>query len=54
MGNVDIADQLSGAYDFQHWLRNRKWWWSIWWWALGVIVFNAYVMYVKVNLDDGI
>ena len=48
MGNVDIADQLRGSYRFDHWLRNRKWWWSILFWAIGVMLTNAYVMYVTV------
>ena len=29
MGGVDIADQLRGVYRPDHWLRNRKWRWSI-------------------------
>jgi hypothetical protein len=54
MGNVDIADQLRGTYDFKHWLRNRKWWWSIWNWGLGVLITNSYIMYVKVNEEEGV
>ena len=48
MGNVDIADQLQGSYQFDHWLENRKWWWSILFWAIGVMLTNAYMMYVTV------
>ena len=29
MGDVDIADQYCNVYRFDHWLQNRKWWWSI-------------------------
>lgn len=54
MGNVDIADQLRGSYDFKYWLRNRKWWWSLWNWGLGVMLTNAYIMYVKVNEGEGV
>ena len=49
MGHVDIADQLRGTYRMDHWVRNRKWWWSIMFWGIGVLLTNAYVMYVSVN-----
>ena len=29
MGDVDIADQLCVFYRLDHWMRNKKWWWSI-------------------------
>ena len=34
MNNVDIADQLAAVYRWDHWMRIRKWWWSIMFWAL--------------------
>ena len=45
MGGVDIADQLRNYYRFDHWSRQRKWWWSIFFWALGVLLVNTYVSY---------
>ncbi len=54
MGYVDIADQLRGNYRCDHWLRNRKWWWSLFFWALGVMLTNAYVSYLKVNEEEGV
>ena len=54
MGNVDIADQLRGSYRVDHWIRNRKWWWSLWFWSLGVCLTNAYVMKCKVDLQCGV
>ena len=45
MGGVDIADQLRDYYGFDHWSRQRKWWWSIFLWAMGVLLVNAYVLY---------
>ena len=33
MGRVDLGDQLRGSYRYDHWLRNRKWWWSIFFWT---------------------
>ena len=53
MGDVDIADQLRNNYRFDHWLRNRKWWWSIMMWGLGVCLVNAYIVYLKVNMAAG-
>eukprot|EP00547_Thalassionema_nitzschioides_P014673 CAMPEP_0194238244 /NCGR_PEP_ID=MMETSP0158-20130606/5025_1 /TAXON_ID=33649 /ORGANISM="Thalassionema nitzschioides, Strain L26-B" /LENGTH=863 /DNA_ID=CAMNT_0038972445 /DNA_START=101 /DNA_END=2689 /DNA_ORIENTATION=- len=54
MGDVDRADQLRGVYRFDTWVRNRKWWWSIVFWALGTMVVNAYIIYLRVNLANGI
>ena len=54
MVNVDIADQLRGSYCVDHWIRNRKWWWSLWFWSLGVCLTNAYIMKCKVDLQCGV
>ena len=54
MGHVDLADQLQGTYRPDVWVRNRKWWWSIWFWALGVMLTNAYILYIKINEEEGI
>lgn len=54
MGDVDIADQYCNVYRFDHWLRNRKWWWSIFFWGLGVILVNLYIVYVKVCEEEGV
>jgi hypothetical protein len=37
MNHVDHADQLCGTYHFSHWMRTRKWWWSIWMWGFQYI-----------------
>ena len=47
MGGVDIADQLRNYYRFDHWMRKRKWWWSVFFWAIGVLLVNCYVSYKK-------
>ena len=54
MGSVDVADQLRVFYRLDHWLRNRKWWWSIVFWAIGVILTNSYVLYTKMCDEDNI
>jgi Transposase IS4/SAP domain len=48
MGHVDVSDQLRNHYRFDHWQRNRKWWWSICFWGIGVLLVNAYIIYCKV------
>ena len=53
MGDVGVADQLRKNYRFDHWLRKRKWWWSIMFWDIGVILVNAYIVYRRDNLEYG-
>ena len=54
MGGVDLADQLRGTYHIYKGVWNRKWWWSILFWSIGVMITNAYVIYLHVNLENGI
>jgi hypothetical protein len=48
MGHVDVSDQLRNYYRFDHYMRKRKWWWSLAFWGIGVQLVNAYVVYCKV------
>jgi hypothetical protein len=50
MNNVDQADQLQGTYQFDCWMRKRKWWWAIWMWGVQLLLVNAYVLYKKSHL----
>ena len=52
MNSVDLADQLQNCYRFNHWLRNRKWWWAIFLWAMGVAASNAYIMYERMYEEE--
>jgi hypothetical protein len=54
MGHVNVADQLRGYYQMDHWQRQYKWWWSIWLWEFGVLLVNAYVFYKKVMEESGV
>ena len=54
MGHVDVSDQLRGSYRIDRWVRNRKWWWSMFFWGIGVLLTNAYVVYRKVLLEEGV
>ena len=54
MDGVDLADQLWVTYRIYKGLWNRKWWWSILFWSIGVMVTNAYVIYLHVNIENGI
>ncbi len=41
MNSMDIADQLRGVYQQDHWMRNKKWWWAYFIWVIGVAGVNA-------------
>ena len=47
MNNVDISDQLRNVYRWDHWMRKRKWWWSLMFWAMQVLMTNAFITYSK-------
>ena len=54
MGGVDLVDQLRETYRIDKGVQNRKWWWSILFWSISVMITNAYVIYLHVNLENGI
>jgi Transposase IS4 len=54
MGHVDISDQLRNYYRFDHYMRKRKWWWSLAFSGIGVQFVNAYVVYCKVMEAHGV
>ena len=54
MGGVDLADQLWGTYCIDKGVQNGKWWRSILFWSISVMITNAYVIYLHVNLENGI
>ena len=43
IGNADMADQMRGSYRFDHWMRRRKWWWSI--------VFRHFKYYSQIHIS---
>ena len=47
MGRVDVGDQLQNYYQFDHWMRKRKWWRSFWMWCMWILLTNTYVLYKK-------
>jgi hypothetical protein len=53
MGHVAVLDQLRNYYRFDHYMRKRKWWWSLAFWGIGVQFVNAYVVYCKVMEASG-
>ena len=36
------------------WVRNRTWWWSMLFWSVGVLLTNAYKLYLRVCEDEGV
>ena len=47
MNNVDVADQLRGAYRFDKFVRLTKWWWSMYFWCFEMLLTNSYIVYKK-------
>lgn len=35
-----------------HWMRKRKWWWTIMFWAVGVTLTNSYLIYKKLCEEE--
>ena len=53
IGDVNVADQLRGVYRLDHWLRNRKWWWSILFCSMVVLLTNSYKLYLQMCKEEG-
>ena len=45
MVSVDVADPVWMQYITDHWMHNRKWWWSIFIRGLEVVATNSYLIY---------
>eukprot|EP00536_Pseudo-nitzschia_multiseries_P015533 jgi/Psemu1/42957/gm1.42957_g len=54
MGDVDIGDQLREVYRLDRCVWNWKWWWPVMFWAIGVLLMNAYKLYLSVCKEEGI
>ena len=54
MGHVGVADQLRGSYRIDVYVCNQKCWWAIMFWAFGTLLNNSYVVYIKVNVAEGV
>jgi len=54
MGDVDLTDQLRGVYRLDRFVRKRKWWWSMLFFSTGVLLTNAYRVYLRINEDEGV
>ena len=54
MGGVDITNQLRGVYQIDWFIRNRKFWWSMLFWSIGVLLTNAYKVYLQVCDEENV
>jgi hypothetical protein len=54
MNDVDISDHFRDINKFNHWLRNKKWWWAIFFYAMEVLLTNAYLVYCSVMDEAGV
>ena len=53
MGGVGIADNLRNLYRIYFWVRNMEWWCYIFFWSVGVILTNAYIIYILIHNMHG-
>ena len=53
MLGVGIADNLRNLYMIYFWVRNKKWWCYIFFWSIGVILTNAYIIYIFIHNMHG-
>ena len=53
MNDVYISDHLRKIYEFNHWLRNKKWWRAIFLYAMEALLTNAYLVYCSVMDEAG-
>ena len=53
MGDVDIADHIRNYYRIDVLIRKREWWWSIQFWVVGVILVNAYILFICIHNIHG-
>jgi hypothetical protein len=59
---ASVGDYGTSASDFdsdsksldRSWLKHRKWWWSVAFSAIELMLNNAYIVYVRVNEEDGV
>ena len=49
MGGADLDDNPSSYYRLDIGVRNRKWWWFILFWSVGVVLPNAYIIYIYIH-----
>ena len=52
MGNVGVANQLTGVYRLDRWVRNSKWWCSMMFLSMGVILINSYKFYLQMCKEE--
>jgi hypothetical protein len=50
MNGIDVADKLRNQCHVDHWMRKRKWRWSMWWWGIQVLLINVYLLYKTAHL----
>ena len=45
MNSVYVYDQFLNSYNFQHWMRNHKWWFVLFVWGFVIMILNTYIFY---------
>ena len=45
MNSIEVSNQIQNSYNFQHWMRNRKWGWEFFMWVFGLMFVGSYLFY---------